>query len=324
MSRKIKIGIIGAGRIGKMQSENIVKYINNVEIKTIAEIFVDKIKDWALDLGIKRVTDNYKEILSDSEIKAVLILSSTETHTKMIIESAKVRKHIFCEKPIDVKVDIIKEALKEVKKAGVKLQVGFVRRFDRNFRKVKELVENGEIGKPYIIKITSRDPDLQSIEYHRTAGGMFLDCTIHDFDMMRYLSGSEVIEVYAIGNVLVNQVFKEFDDVDTSIVTLKFKSGAIGVIDNCRRTGYGYDQRVEVFGSKGCIIVGNEIPTTLTINTKKGVCKDKPKWFFTERYNDAFISELKEFFDAILYDKKPLVTGIDGLKSVEIAIAAQK
>lgn len=324
MDNKIKVGIIGAGRIGKLHAENIVFNIKEAEVKAIADIYVDKIRDWAYGLGVKNVCSDYKEILNDPEIDAVMVCSSTDTHAQIIIESAKAGKHIFCEKPIDFDVDRIHQALDAVDKAGVKLQIGFNRRFDHNFKKVHDLVREGKIGEPHIIKITSRDPAPPPIEYVRVSGGLFLDMTIHDFDMARYLSGSEVVEVYTNAAVLVDPDIGKEGDVDTAIITLKFANGALGVIDNSRKAVYGYDQRVEVFGSKGCITVSNDTPTSAVLSTEYGVLSDKPKYFFLERYKDSFIEEVKEFFDSIINDKEPPVTGIDGLKPVLIGIAARK
>jgi len=324
MEKKIKLGIIGAGRIGKLHAENVLFNINYVEVKAIADIYADKIKDWAYGLGIKNVYTDYKEILKDPEIDAVMICSSTDTHSQITIEAANAGKHIFCEKPIDFDLDRIHQALDAVKKAGVKFQVGFNRRFDHNFKKVRELVREGKIGEPHIIKITSRDPQPPPIEYVKVSGGIFLDMTIHDFDMARYLSGSEVVEVYTNAAVLVDPAIGEAGDVDTAIITLKFANGAIGVIDNSRRAAYGYDQRVEVFGSKGCVTVSNDTPSSAVLSTEEGVFSDKPKYFFLERYKDSFVEEVKEFFDSILNNKETPVTGIDGLKPVLIGLAAKK
>lgn len=324
MNNKIKIGIIGAGRIGKLHAENIMFNINSVEVKAIADIHADKISDWAYGLGVKNVYSDYKEILKDPEIDAVMICSSTDTHAQIIIEAAKEGKHIFCEKPIDFDIDRIHQALEAVDKAGVKLQIGFNRRFDHNFKRVRDLIRDGQIGEPHIIKITSRDPAPPPIEYVRVSGGMFLDMTIHDFDMARYLSDSEVVEVYTNAAVLVDPAIGKEGDVDTAVITLKFANGALGVIDNSRKAVYGYDQRVEVFGSKGCITVSNDTPTSAVLSTEHGVFSDKPKYFFLERYKDSFIDEMKEFFDSIIDDREPPVTGIDGLKPVLIALAARK
>ncbi|AYO30096.1 inositol 2-dehydrogenase [Biomaibacter acetigenes] len=324
MDRKIKIGIIGAGRIGKMHAENIRANFSNVEIKSVADLFADKIKDWANSIGINNIFVDPAMILEDEEIDAVLICSSTDTHSRLIMDSARAGKHIFCEKPIDFNLERIHQALDSVEKAGVKLQIGFQRRFDPSFRKAFEMIRQGKIGDPHILKITSRDPQPPPIDYIKVSGGIFLDMTIHDFDMARYLSGSEVTEVYASGAVLVDPAIGNAGDIDTAVVTLKFENGAIGVIDNSRRSTYGYDQRVEVFGSKGCVSVSNDILTNTVLSDENGITSDKPKYFFIERYKDAYIEEIKAFFDSILNDKQPPVTGIDGLEPVIIGLAAKK
>ncbi|MDN5301180.1 MAG: myo-inositol 2-dehydrogenase / D-chiro-inositol 1-dehydrogenase [Thermoanaerobacteraceae bacterium] len=324
MDRKIKIGIIGAGRIGKMHAENIRANFSNVEIKSVADLFADKIKDWANSIGINNIFVDPAMILEDEEIDAVLICSSTDTHSRLIMDSARAGKHIFCEKPIDFNLERIHQALDSVEKAGVKLQIGFQRRFDPSFRKAFEMIRQGKIGDPHILKITSRDPQPPPIDYIKVSGGIFLDMTIHDFDMARYLSGSEVTEVYASGAVLVDPAIGNAGDIDTAVVTLKFENGAIGVIDNSRRSTYGYDQRVEVFGSKGCVSVSNDILTNTVLSDENGITADKPKYFFIERYKDAYIEEIKAFFDSILNDKQPPVTGIDGLEPVIIGLAAKK
>lgn len=324
MSKKIVLGIIGAGRIGKLHSENVINNFRDVEVKAIADIYADKIENWAHDLGIKNVYKDYKKILEDKEINTVLICSSTNTHSKITIEAAEAGKDIFCEKPIDYDLDRIALALEAVKKAGVKYQVGFNRRFDHNFKKVHDLVADGSVGTPQIIKVTSRDPEPPSPEYAKVSGGMFLDMTIHDFDMVRYLSQSEVTEVYANAAVLVDPAIGEAGDVDTALITLKFKNGAIGVIDNCRKAAYGYDQRVEVLGTKGGVSVSNDTPCSAVLSTADGVFSDKPKYFFLERYKDSFIDELKCFFDAIKENKETPVIGLDGLKPVIVGLAAKR
>jgi len=324
MAKKIRVGVIGAGRIGKIHTENIKYFIPDAEVKAVSDINIDGIKDWAAGLGIPKIVNDYKEILKDPDIDAVLICSSTDTHSQISIEAAEAGKHIFCEKPIDYDLARIDAVLKAVEKAGVKFQVGFNRRFDHNFKKVKDLILEGKIGAPHIIKITSRDPAPPPIEYVKVSGGIFLDMTIHDFDMARYLSGSEVEEVYANGAVLVDPKIGEVGDIDTAIITLKFKNGAIGVIDNSRKAAYGYDQRIEVFGSKGCVSADNDLPTTTVLSTEEGVVSDKPKYFFLERYTESFVTEVKCFIDAIVNDKPTPVSGIDGLNSVLIGLAAKK
>jgi myo-inositol 2-dehydrogenase/D-chiro-inositol 1-dehydrogenase len=321
---KMKIGLIGAGRIGQLHGELITYHIPQAEIKTVAEIYADKVKQWSKALRILNLTTDYKTVLSDSEIEAVLICSSTDTHAELIIEAAKAGKHIFCEKPIDFKIEKITQALASVKQAGVKLQIGFNRRFDHNFKKVRQIVESGEIGDVHVVKITSRDPAPPPIEYLRVSGGIFLDMTIHDFDMARYLSISEIEEIYTQGTVLIDPAIGDIGDVDTAVITLNFKNGAMGVIDNSRQAVYGYDQRVEVFGSKGYVEVKNDFPNSAILSTAKGVISEKPHYFFLERYKMSYIEELRAFVDAVENDKEPPVTGNDGLQPVRIGIAALK
>jgi myo-inositol 2-dehydrogenase/D-chiro-inositol 1-dehydrogenase len=320
----MKIGLIGAGRIGKLHAELLTAHVPAAEIKTVAEIYIEEVKEWANQNRILNLTTNYADILNDAEIEAVLICSSTDTHARLITEAADAGKHIFCEKPIDFNIEKIKQALASVKAASVKLQIGFNRRFDHNFKKVHELVASGNVGDVHIVKITSRDPAPPPNEYLKVSGGIFLDMTIHDFDMARFLSLSEVEEVYAQGAVLIDPAIGDLGDVDTAIITLKFKNGAVGVIDNSRQAVYGYDQRVEVFGSKGCVEVKNDYPNSATLSTAEGVVSEKPLYFFLERYEMSYVEELKAFVDAVANDQEPAVTGNDGLQPVLIGVAALK
>ena len=324
MSKKLKIGIIGAGRIGKLHANNLVNRVPDAELVAVSDVYAPAAKELAEKLNIPKWYDDYRRILEDRDIDAVFICSSTDTHSPISIEAARAGKHIFCEKPIDHDLDKIKVVLDEVERAGVKYQVGFNRRVDRNFKHVHEVVQNGGIGDVQIVKVTSRDPEAPPLSYVKVSGGIFVDMTIHDFDMVRYLSGSEVTEVSAVGACLVNPEIGEAGDVDTCIITLRFANGALGVIDNSRQAVYGYDQRIEVFGSKGCITADNETPNNTTLYTADGVTKEKPLWFFLERYNDAFIAEENAFVDACLNDHPTAVGAFDGLQPVRIAIAAKE
>lgn len=323
MDKKLRIGVIGAGRIGKLHANNLVNHVSGAELVAISDVYEPAAKALGEQLGVAYYSD-YHKILEDASIDAVFICSSTDTHSPISVEAARAGKHIFCEKPIDHDLDKIKVVLDEVKKVGVKYQVGFNRRFDRNFKHVHEVVKNGGIGDVHIVKVTSRDPEAPPLSYVKLSGGIFVDMTIHDFDMVRYLSGSEVTEVSAVGACLVNPEIGAAGDVDTCIITLKFANGALGVIDNSRQAVYGYDQRVEVFGSKGCITADNETPNNTTHYTAEGVMREKPLWFFLERYNDAFIAEENAFVDACLNDKPTAVSAFDGLQPVRIAIAAKE
>ncbi|MCL2163086.1 MAG: inositol 2-dehydrogenase [Oscillospiraceae bacterium] len=325
MAKQVKVGIIGAGRIGKIHTTNLVKSIPGAEVVSIADpLMNDALKEWAAGLNIGKSSKDSVDIFSDTDIEAVFICSSTDTHAGLIVKAAESGKHIFCEKPIATDIRLIEEALAVVDKSGVKFQVGFMRRFDHNHKKVRDTVASGMLGAPSIVKITSRDPEPSPMEYVKVSGGIFLDMTIHDFDMARYLSGSEITEVCAYGAVLVNEEFKKYDDIDTAIIMMKFANGAIGVIDNSRRAPYGYDQRTEVHCKRGCVQVANDLNDTSIISTTDGVSCSKPTWFILERYNDAYISEATAFIDAVAKGTDVPVTGIDGLMSVKIAFAAKK
>jgi myo-inositol 2-dehydrogenase/D-chiro-inositol 1-dehydrogenase len=321
----LKIGIIGAGRIGKVHAESITKYVKSAEVKSIADPFINEdTKAWALGMGIKEVYKDYHEILNDKEIDAVLICSSTDTHSPISLEAIAANKHVFCEKPIDHDVERINSVITALKDSKVKYQVGFNRRFDHNFKAVKQAVKDGKIGVPHILKITSRDPEAPSIEYVKVSGGMFMDMTIHDFDMVRFLLDSEVEEVFAYGAALVNSEIGKAGDIDTAIITLKLANGALAVIDNSREAAYGYDQRAEVFGSLGQVAVSNDSSSTAVISNANGVNAEKPLFFFLERYMQAYAEEISSFVAAIVNDTEVPVTAVDGLKPVLIGLAAKK
>lgn len=325
MAKKVKIGLIGAGRIGRLHGDNIANAVPGAVVEAVADPFLnDATIAWANEMGCTKCYKDAGEIFADPEIDAVFICSSTDTHADYMIAAAKAGKHVFCEKPIDLDLDKIRLAIKACEDANVKLQVGFVRRFDKNHKAVRDMVASGKVGKPHIVKVTSRDPEEPPMEYVKVSGGIFTDMLVHDFDMARYLSGSEIVEVSAYGSVCINEDFKKYDDVDTAIVMLKFESGAIGVIDGSRAARYGYDQRVEVHCDKGCVQDDNVLNSSIKISTAEGVQVEKPNWFFLQRYNDAFIAEAIEFVDCIINDTEPVVSGIDGLMPVAIAMAAKK
>ena len=322
--KQLKVGIIGAGRIGSLHAKSICYNVPTAKVVGITDVFAENAKKVAAELGIEKVYADYKEMLADPEVEAVLVCSSTDTHADIAIEAAKAGKHIFCEKPVDLTPSKVEAVIAAVKEAGVKLQVGFNRRFDHNFANIRSMVNDGKIGDVHIVKITSRDPEPPSAQYAAVSGGMFIDMTIHDFDMACFMAGSEVTEVYANATCLVDPAIGEAGDVDTAIISLKFANGAIGVIDNSRRAAYGYDQRVEVFGSKGAAMASNDTPTNVVYMGADGVVADKPLYFFLERYMQSFRDEMLQFVDAVLNDKETPTNGEDGLNSILIALAAKK
>ena len=322
--KQLNIGIIGAGRIGKVHMQSITYNVPTAKVLGITDVFKDGLQELADKYGIEKVYDDYKQMLADEDIDAVLVCSSTDTHADISIEAAKAGKHIFCEKPVDLTPEKVQAVIDAVAQAGVKLQVGFNRRFDHNFAHVRNLINEGKVGDLELIKITSRDPAPPPAEYAAVSGGMFLDMTIHDFDMARFLAGCDVTEVYASATCLVDPAIGEAGDVDTAIINLKFENGALGVIDNSRRAAYGYDQRIEVFGSLGAAMAANDTPTNVTVMNGDGVTTDKPLYFFLERYMQSFRDEMVQFVDAVQNDKPTPTTGTDGLNSILVALAAKK
>lgn len=321
--RRLNIGIIGAGRIGQVHADNITFRLRNANLVGVSSGNRQLAERCSLAHGCEPYYD-YHELIEDPSVDAVCICSASNQHTKQIIAAARAGKHIFCEKPIDTSLDVIDEALVEVRKAGVKLQVGFNRRFDQNYSRVRQAIEDGEIGTPQILHIISRDPAPPPLEYVKNSGGIWMDCSIHDMDMSRFLIGSEVEEVYTLGAVNINPEIEQYGDVDTSIVTLRFANGVIGTIDNSRQAVYGYDQRCEVLGSGGSIQINNNFENSAVISNAKAVKRDLPLNFFMDRYTDSFIVELNEFCDAVLDEQPITCTGLDGRAPVVIALAAKK
>lgn len=324
MADQVRIGLIGAGRIGKLHAKNLSFMIPDAEIVAVSDVYREAAEQCAAECHIPKATTNHREIMENSEVDALFICSSTDTHSQMIIEGAGAGKHIFCEKPIDFDLDRIDRALAAVENAGVKLQIGFNRRFDPSFKHARDLVADGRIGTPHVVRITSRDPEPPPISYVKVSGGIFLDMTIHDFDMCRYLLGENVTEIYAVGTSLVDPEIGKAGDIDTAVITLTYDSGAFCTIDNSRKAVYGYDQRIEVFGSEGCIVVGNRTPYEGTLYGSATVQSALPLYFFLERYNESYIEEARQFITSIQNDTSSPVTGIDGKIPVIMGLAAQQ
>lgn len=316
--------LIGTGRIGKVHAQNIMTAIPEATITAVADVYAEGAAGVTEQYGIGFHTSDHMAAINHEGVDAVLIASSTDTHAPFIIDAAKAGKHIFCEKPIASDLSKIDEALAVVDAAGVKLQIGFNKRFDPTFQRIKAAITNGEIGTPHRLHVISRDPAPPPISYIEVSGGLFFDMTIHDFDMSRFLLG-EVEEVYAAGAVLVDPAIGDAGDIDSAVITLRFANGAIGTIENSRQAVYGYDQRVEVFGSGGSASNGNIFTNTVTVQTESNVQRGgMPLHFFLERYMEAYRLEVVAFVDAVLNDKPIPVTGADGRAPVVIAMAANR
>ena len=321
--KKVKIGILGMGRIGQVHLENIHYRVNNAEVIAVMNPS-EKGQLFARNLGVPLVSDNPNIVFKNNDIDAVLICSPSNTHAEYIKIAAETGKAILCEKPLDLSLDKIKEILAVTQKNEVPLMVAFNQRFDPDFAKVKETVLQGEIGKMRMIKITSRDPSPPPINFIKSSGGLFLDMTIHDFDMARYITNSEVKEVYAFGKNLVDPAIGKAGDIDTGVVILTFENEVTAIIENSRQAAYGYDQRLEVFGSKGMVQASHNFKDNHILFNETGVHYSRPMDFFMDRYSKSYMNQTNAFIQAIAKDETPPVAGKDGLKATVIALAANK
>ena len=323
MTRQVSIAVIGTGRMGSVHTRNLARQIPEANLVAVCDIRLEVAQAIAAELGVRRVVRDYHELLADKSIEAILIATNTDTHALIVKDVAAAGKHMFCEKPIALDLADVDGTLAAVEKHGVKFQVGFNRRFDKSLKRVHDIVASGEIGRPCILRIAARDPEPPSVEYARTSGGIFLDMTIHDFDMARYQVG-EIEEIYAIGNVLVAPDYAAIGDIDTNIVTLKFANGAIGVIDNSRQAVYGYDQRLEVFCSNGIALAENESENTAIKGGKDGYHSARLPYFFMDRYAPCYLEEVRQFIECVRDDKPVPVGGKDGRAAVVLGYAAWK
>ncbi len=319
---KLKLAIAGLGRIGKIHLDNLLQ-TPDVEIVAATDPDQGSLQ-YARDKGVPFTPDTFEEMLGSTQIDAVLICSPTDTHADYVELSAKAGKHVFCEKPLDLSLARVSEVLETVKDAEVKLMLGFNRRFDKEFRKVRELVKNKAVGIPHLVKITSRDPGAPPVSYIEKSGGLFLDMTIHDFDMARFVVDKEVEEVYAKGAVLIDPAIGAAGDIDTAVVTLTYTDGTMAIIDNSREASYGYDQRVEVFGSKGMVQSNNNFHDSHKLYNNQGIHAALPLHFFLERYQEAYKTEMRDFIKGLENGTMMPVDGNDGLQSLKIGLAAIK
>jgi myo-inositol 2-dehydrogenase/D-chiro-inositol 1-dehydrogenase len=321
MSR-LRVAVLGAGRIGRLHARTIATRTPNAELAVVADPVEAAVRETAAELRVARWTTDIASVVSDPKIDAVVIASSTDSHAPLIIAAAEAGKQIFCEKPIALDLEATDSALTAVERAGMRLHVGFNRRFDAGYLRAKADIVAGKIGRVESIRDTMRDPAPPPQAYVERSGGHFRDMTIHNFDCIRWLADCDVTEVSAVAACLVDPMFAELGDVDTSIVTLRLESGALAVIDNSRRSGFGYDLRTEVFGSAGALFVGYHQATPVTHLSGAGVVTDHVH-FFLDRFEQAYVEELRDFVDAIVTGRPASVTGEDGRAALALAYAAE-
>lgn len=316
----VRVGVIGAGRIGRLHAELLARRVPGAAVGAVYDVREPLALHLAGELGVPAAR-SVREML-DGDLDAVAVCSSADTHVDLIVAAAQAGKGVFCEKPVSLDLDELERGLAAIEDAGVAFQVGFNRRFDPAHASVQEAVATGRIGEPHLVRISSRDPEPPSLEYVRTSGGLFLDMMIHDFDMARFLTGSDVVEVFARGSARVEPGFADAGDIDTALVSLVHANGCLTAIDNSRRTAYGFDQRVEAFGSLGMAASENPVAHSGVLSTAEGTRRPALPHFFLERYRHSYEREWEAFVAALRDGSRPPFNGEDARAPLVIGLAA--
>lgn len=317
----INVCLVGAGRIGRIHAGNVVAH-EALTLRYVVDVDAAAASELAASTGAG--TASIEAALADSEVDAVIIASSTDTHLPLLEACADAGLPVLCEKPLDLDVERAARCVDVAASAGIVLRVGFNRRFDASFRRLRTEIRAGAVGRVESILITSRDPSPPPIEYVRRSGGLFRDMTIHDFDMARWLLPEEPARIFATGACLIDDAIGDAGDIDSATVVLETRTGRTCQIINSRRCSYGYDQRIEVFGETGMVRAGNRTATTVEVATSGGVTTEPALPFFLERYAEAYQAELDAFLAAIRRDLDELATADDGLRALLLAEAAER
>ena len=319
---KINIGLIGLGRIGEMHAKNIIQNLPFFDLKSIAD--PDPNTDFTQNLEDVVISDNIDNVLSDKKIEAVIVCSPTPTHYDIIKKCVAQKKHVFCEKPISFSEDEIKELITIKNKQNIFIQVGLNRRFDQDFLVAKEKIDSGALGDIHTIHITNHDASIPRFKFLKSSGGMLFDLCIHDFDMLNFLTGKKIKEIYVNGGVFIDKRLRDIDDVDNAIITLELESGVLCSIDSSRQTHYGYDQRIELFGSKGMVLVENKKDNLCSLSDSNQTKSSKIKNSFIERYRDSYLNELEHFYNSIVSNTTPNVGPENILSAIQVADAGRQ
>lgn len=317
----LRIGVLGVGRIGKMHAELIERQTPGATVSAVYDVYAEGAEAVGADLGA-RVASSPEDLIESDDVDAVAICSSTDTHIDLLVAAAEAGKAVFIEKPLSLDLAEVERGVAAVEAAGIAVQVGFNRRFDASHKAVRDRVMAGDVGDVQMVRITSRDPAPPPVEYIKVSGGIFLDMTIHDFDMARFVTGSEVVEVYATGAVMVDQAIGDAGDLDTVVIVMTHENGAITTIDNSRQAVYGYDQRVEVFGSAGLASSDNPGVNTTTLRTAEGSSGSTIPYFFLDRYIPSYLAEWSDFVTMVRDGAPSPVTVQDGRAPLVIGLAA--
>ena len=317
----LRVGLLGAGRIGNVHAHSITRNRNSM-LAAVSDVFSQNADELAQKFDTE--VHSSQEIIADPSIDAVLIATPTDSHSDLIEAATEAGKAVFCEKPVDLDLKRAKACRLAVEATGKPVMIGFNRRFDPNFESVKSSLESGEIGNPELLSITSFDPAPPPLSYVKLSGGLFRDMMIHDFDMANFIMGELPDTVHAVGSSLVDPEIGAAGDVDTAVVTMTYANGQIAVIRNSRRAEYGYDQRMELLGSKGMLQVNNMLENTVVKSSANGITTAKPTYFFLERYMPAFEIEWNAFVAAVL-NGSPVPVGLnEGVAALAMAEAATK
>ena len=315
----IRVGLLGTGRIGSLHAETIASHPDS-SLHAVSDIDSDSATKLATQYGA--IVKSAEDVISDQNVDAILIATSTDTHSDFIEKASFAGKPILCEKPVDLNLTRAKECLENVSASNNPIMIGFNRRFDPNFAQLKKSLENNEIGKRELLTITSFDPAPPPLSYVKTSGGLYRDMMIHDFDLSNFIMGELPISISAVGHSLVNPEIGAAGDVDTAVVTMVYSDGKITVIKNSRRAAYGYDQRVEILGAEGLLQADNILESSVVKSTEVGVISAKPKYFFLERYMSAYKAEWDAFVKSINDNQPVPVTLEDGVAALAMAEAA--
>lgn len=317
----IRVAVLGLGRLGLFHASNMMNKVKGADLVLVCDPLAEHAEMVAEQLGVKRWTSDPEEVFADQDVDAVVIVTPTSTHADMITKAARSGKQIFVEKPLTSTVAEAEKVIKVVEETGVVCQVGFMRRYDPGFHDARERIEAGEIGKPIYFKGFSRDSGSPPASFIKNSGGIFLDCSIHDYDMARYLMGSEISSVSGHGRILINSFMEEYGDVDQAITYLEFENGGAGDVEASRTSPYGHDIRAEIIGTEGAIFVGSLRNSDVTVQSSTGSNHEIVPNFQT-RFREAYILELEQFIKCVKGDEEPRVTSLDSKINMQVALAA--
>ena len=322
MNKKLGIGVIGLGRLGSSYARYFTGRIAGADLVAVSDVNESAAASVAAELGVSKRYGRYQDLIADKQVESVVIVSPTSTHQEIVLAAAKRGLPIFCEKPLSISLEEARAMLRVVEQTGVFFQMGFMRRFDKGYVAAKSKIDEGLIGTPVVFKSSSRDPYRPSLEYLDPAhsGGLFIDCGIHDLDLARWYMG-EIASVYSIGGTLAYPEMKGIGDIDNAVTSLYFTSGALGVVDLSRNGVYGYDIRTEILGTEGTLKIGYLRETPILVMTKDGITHDTVP-YFTERFEQAYITQLQDFVENVLQGKPPAVSCADGVAALQASAAA--